>query len=123
MIHELEKEHFHRCASLVIKDRHIEVQAIVSGVDPGRIYVDDPAAPRSAMIWQGNLDGFSFLGDPTNDAFNQAVPEFVEQAIAPDARRLGLGWFEGYGHHPRWDATIEKMLLTKSRQNGFKTYT
>jgi GNAT superfamily N-acetyltransferase len=52
--------------------------AVLAGAHPGRVFVDDPVHPRSALLATfitGEADGvWAFLaGDPSNGTFNRAV--------------------------------------------------
>lgn len=114
VIYELQASEFNKCKPLIHEQRHVEVRAIVEGNNPGRIFVDDPAAPRTALVWFGNQDGFAFIGDPENEAFNQNINKYFEDVIIPEAKKLDLQWFEGFGDDSAWDATIEQVF--KNRQ-------
>ncbi|MBM7583982.1 hypothetical protein JOC86_000519 [Bacillus pakistanensis] len=41
--------------------------AVVEGINPRRIFVDDHVSPSSGLIWLGNNDGFIFIGNENND--------------------------------------------------------
>ncbi|MFV8827904.1 GNAT family N-acetyltransferase [Alkalihalobacterium sp. APHAB7] len=110
MIYELKSEEFPKCQPLVIKGKHIEIQAIIAGNNPGRIFVDNRFDPTSGFVWFGNLDGFAFIGNVNNETFTREVDAFFNNEIIGEAKRLGLQWFEGFGHDPSWDSAIEKMF-------------
>lgn len=110
MISELKSDDFHKCLGLLNAEGQIEVKAIVNGVNPGRIFVDNLNAPGTGLIWLGNNDGFIFMGDENNEAFNSSINAFIDDVIVPEARRSGLEWFEGSGHHPGWDKTLERLF-------------
>lgn len=114
MLYELKKNEFYKCKSLVNENGHLEVKAIVEGNNPGRIFVDNKAAPQTGLIWFGNLDGFAFIGNPNNESFNQYINRFIDDVIAPEAKKLGLEWFEGLGNDQAWNKTIERLF--KHRQ-------
>ncbi|MBS9801727.1 GNAT family N-acetyltransferase, partial [Bacillus toyonensis] len=58
MISELNKSDFYKCKGLVNEKGHLEVKAVIEGVNPGRIFVDNISSPNSGLIWLGNNDGF-----------------------------------------------------------------
>lgn len=62
MIYELEQDQFIRCKHLVKQERHLDVQAIIEGNNPGRVFVDHVDLPQSGLVWFGNLDGFHYFG-------------------------------------------------------------
>ena len=113
MITELNKLDFYKCKDLLNKNGQLEAKAIIEGVNPGRVFVDHVDAPTSGLIWLGNDDGFIFIGDENNDAFNNELNTFLDQTIKPDALLGGLQWFEGVGNHPKWNQTIEKVFNTR----------
>lgn len=49
---------FYRCNSLVNEQGKLEVKAVIEGVNPGRIFVDNIFSPNSGLIWLGYNDGF-----------------------------------------------------------------
>lgn len=111
MIFELEREHFYRCKDLVNRTFNIECKAIVEGINPGRIFVDNIEDPKSALIWQGNLDGYNFVGNANNPTFNREIRQFIDQEIIPQAKALGLNWFECIGDHSSWYSVIKNDLF------------
>lgn len=110
MISELKKRDFHKCMRIVNERGQIEAKAVIAGVNPGRIFVDNLHAPTSGLIWLGNNDGFIFIGDENNEQFHLELNSFIDTVIAQDARRIGLQWFEGVGNHEGWDKTIERLF-------------
>lgn len=61
MISELNKADFYKCNSLVNQKGQLEVKAVIAGLNPGRIFVDNIYSPNSGLIWLGNNDGFGEL--------------------------------------------------------------
>ncbi|MFD2443012.1 GNAT family N-acetyltransferase [Bacillus sp. CGMCC 1.16607] len=124
MIIELKKENFYICKDLINPKGQLEVKAIIEGINPGRIFIDNFESPRSGLIWQGNNDGFYFIGESNNDQFNAEINHFIECKIAIEAKELGLVWFEGFGNHSDWNPTIEELFkhrdLGKWNQRAYK---
>ncbi|MGN7479319.1 GNAT family N-acetyltransferase [Solibacillus silvestris] len=116
MISELKQNDFRKCLGLLNEQGQLEAKAIIAGVNPGRIFVDDTVTPDSGLIWLGNNDGFIFIGNESNEQFNKEINNFIDEVIAPEAKEIGLNWFEGVGNHEKWNATIE--LLFKHREYG-----
>ncbi|BAB05803.1 GNAT family N-acetyltransferase [Halalkalibacterium halodurans] len=108
MISELPTEEFFRCKGLLDEHGHIEAKAIVEEINPGRIFVDNTDFPNSGLIWLGNNDGFIFIGDESNEPFNKELNSFIDTVITPEAKKVGLTWFEAIGNHRKWDETIKK---------------
>ncbi|MBG9540289.1 GNAT family N-acetyltransferase [Bacillus thuringiensis] len=110
MISELSKNDFYKCSSLINEQGHLEVKAVIAGVNPGRIFVDNVSSPNSGLIWLGNNDGFFFIGDAENEEFNKEMNRFINHVIVPEARIAGLDCFEGIGDHSKWNKTIERIF-------------
>ncbi|MEC5425844.1 GNAT family N-acetyltransferase [Virgibacillus sp. C22-A2] len=110
MISELNKNDFYRCKNLLNQQGQLEVMAVIEGVNPGRIFVDSIASPNSGLVWLGNNDGFIFIGNEENEVFNNQINSFIDTVIIPDAKKVGLNWFEGIGNHPKWNKVIEKKF-------------
>ena len=114
MISELKKSEFSKCSDLLYEQGQIEAKAVVEGVNPGRIFVDDIESPTSGLIWLGNNDGFFFIGDERNERFNTELNHFIDEVIIPEAKKVGLTWFEGIGDHNKWDETIKKVFENRN---------
>lgn len=116
MISELKKLKFYKCNDLLYEQGQLEAKAVIKGVNPGRVFVDDIDSPTSGLIWLGNNDGFIFIGDEKNEGFNKELNNFIDKIIIPEAINVGLNWFEGIGNHRKWNTTIKKVF--KSRNLG-----
>ncbi|PFQ36882.1 GNAT family N-acetyltransferase [Bacillus cereus] len=110
MISELSKNDFYKCRGLINEQGQLEVRAVIAGVNPGRIFVDNISSPNSGLIWLGNNDGFFFIGNAENEEFNKEVNRFINNVIVPEARKVGLDYFEGIGNHSKWNKTIESIF-------------
>ena len=110
MICELSKNDFYKCNSLVNEHGQLEVKAVIAGVNPGRIFVDNVSSPNSGLIWLGNNDGFFFIGDAKNIEFNNTINDFIDEVIVPEAKKVGLNCFEAIGNHSNWNKTIDRIF-------------
>lgn len=84
-------------------------QAVLEGVEPGRIFVDNPDAPQTAFMVVREAWGY-LAGNPHNQAFNQALNRaiFAREVSSPEVPLLQLichpeGWHEEVAAicHPR----------------------
>ena len=110
MISELKKAEFLLCKDLLNEQGQLEAKAVIEGVNPGRVFVDDYKTPTTGLVWLGNNDGFLFIGDERNEKFNAEINHFIDTVITPEARKVDLAWFEGVGNHKKWDKVIEKLF-------------
>ncbi|MBN1660297.1 MAG: GNAT family N-acetyltransferase [Anaerolineae bacterium] len=77
MIHELDRADYAQVAPLF---HDLEFQpfclAVLAGLHPGRVFVDDPGRPAAAFL--SREDPWCYLaGDPGRDAFNRALNEAI----------------------------------------------
>ncbi len=88
MITELNTSDFYKCKSLINEKGNLEVKAVIKGVNPGRIFVDNSDSPKTGLIWLDNNDGFFFIGDEDNNLFNNCINDFIDKIITPEAKKL-----------------------------------
>lgn len=73
MVYELPPRDYDRVAHLFepLAQRPF-CAAVLAGVEAGRVFVDDPSAPRTALLVTRDVWGY-LAGAPDNDAFNRAL--------------------------------------------------
>lgn len=110
MIVELDKSEFGKCRGLLHPGGQLEAKAIVEGINPGRIFVDNRLQPETGLIWLGNNDGFLFIGKEDNESFNTSINYFIDSFITEEAKKVHLDCFEAIGNHNKWNKTIEEVF-------------
>jgi RimJ/RimL family protein N-acetyltransferase len=76
MIYELAKADYGKVRPLFqALQFHLTSAAVLDGHCPGRVFVDDPADPRTAFMF--SPEGCYLAGNPDNDAFNGALNEAI----------------------------------------------
>ena len=50
---------------------HLSSLAVLDGVNPGKVFVDDPAAPQSSYLY--SPEACYLAGNPNNETFNRAL--------------------------------------------------
>lgn len=98
VIHELRRDQYERVGPLFRPLRwHLASAAVIDGNSPGRVFVDDPARPRTAFML--SPEGCYLAGDLDNGAFNAAFNRLVvaERALGEPVSVLCLvvhpeGW-------------------------------
>ncbi|MFW6287581.1 MAG: GNAT family N-acetyltransferase [bacterium] len=121
MIIELDKEEFHKVRHLLEGRRiNLEIKAVVEGYNPGWVFVDNTERPNTAMVWSRGIEGCYFIGDVNNSFFNKYINLFIDEKIAPRAKKMGLDVFEFSGTSAEWDENLElvfnKRNIHKSKQ-------
>jgi GNAT superfamily N-acetyltransferase len=103
---ELTPENFFLAAPLFAEIPHHRVIAfsVLEGSCPGRVFVDDPGAPRAALI-SSITEFFIFSGDALNQVFNCAIQEQVIPGLVQQMGSVALS-----GPTPQWQAAIDRIL-------------
>ncbi|MBN2548529.1 MAG: GNAT family N-acetyltransferase [Anaerolineales bacterium] len=89
-------------------NNHLGVQAILSQQMPGKIYVDYPASPHSALLQHGQR--FYLAGQADNQTFNRAVRSYFENIVIPETREIGAEGFILYFTPDDWQPKLELIM-------------
>ena len=82
----------------------LSLDALIAGNSPGTLWVDDPAAPRSALMWDGD-GSVALAGDANNAAFLQEAAALIAERVLPRHRSLKIR----YGH-PGWEGAMAALF-------------
>ncbi len=105
-MHELTREDFSLAAPLfaAIPHHRVIVFSVLEGACPGRVFVDDRAAPHAALV--SSITEFGcFGGDAHLEDFNRAVAEQVLPAWVAQTGSLALS-----GPTSAWQPVIDTLL-------------
>ncbi|WP_434752210.1 GNAT family N-acetyltransferase [Paenibacillus amylolyticus] len=109
MITELNVSEFHKIKHLTDAYRNIEVKAVASGMNPGRVYVDDAANPEAALIWVQGQSGYQLIGNAQSKVFRSELRMYIENHIYPELATLQISDVEiGVADHT-WGEVLEHM--------------
>jgi RimJ/RimL family protein N-acetyltransferase len=76
MIYELNKQDYEKVRPLYQGlDYHLTIRAVIEGTGPGRIYVDNVSAPKTAFIC--SVEGYYLAGAAENAGFNNALGALI----------------------------------------------
>ncbi len=114
MVTELPQRDFRVVRPLLGPDfAYPEALSVVEGTNPGWVFTDDSASPRTALIWSKGIEGFYLVGIARNSRFLTALDAFVDRVVTPRAMQLGLRWFEVNGADESWGPVIEKTFRAR----------
>jgi len=122
MIHELDAPRYERVAPIFGKSKQfVPVHAVLQGRFPGKVYVDDPDAPRSAVVWA--LTRWAYIGgEARNQPFNRDLPGLITNTLFPLSLQLQFRWFELYAPPSKdWEATIEQALAALRPEKHYES--
>jgi RimJ/RimL family protein N-acetyltransferase len=91
---------------------HLVVESILAGLTPGRMFVDDVIAPRTAVAWfQRRL----FLaGEWTQTAVNHALHHLITTVYYPELAAIGPRWTAfTLVYTPGWQDVMDVVLAGK----------
>ena len=110
MLNPLSESQFERVQPLFQgTNLSLVINAVIAGNSPGKLWGDDPAAPRSALMWD-SAHCLYLVGSADNDAFNHALTDLIAEQIAPEALDRHLGVFKLYTSAEAWDRQIEVIF-------------
>ena len=106
MIVELQSDEFEKARAIFAgENTHVAINATIDGNCPGRIFVDDPATPMAAFIWNDIRYGF-LAGDPDNNAFVASLSVLLGETLLPEAEGSHDPTLILYPYPQSWQAKI-----------------
>ncbi len=116
MLHELKRDEFDRISHLLVGARiNLETRAIAAGNSPGWVLVDDSEHPQTALVFSRGQEGFYFVGEEDNPAFEAEIWPTI-QTLLPRLRIIGVNRFEYSGTSLAWDASLERLFAHENCQ-------
>lgn len=113
MIIELEKEHFKTVLPLNTY-YNLEIAAILSRYNTGRVFVDDKYQPKTGIIWTD--DGVFFIGTPHNDQFKSDLKDFIRKVAKPERQKFDRSNWYICSVSPEWDEAIKTFFEDNTLQ-------
>jgi len=89
-----------------------EAMAVLSGKNPGWVFVDNPETPNTAAVYSIGGEGFLMLGNEDNADFNSSLALFIDSEFKIRLASIGFNCVEISGH-PRWNSHIEEVFKYK----------
>jgi RimJ/RimL family protein N-acetyltransferase len=111
MIHALNKTDYEKARPLFqpLTEYLLFCTGVLEGKYPGRVFVDDPAHPRTAFMI--TRDMWCFLaGDPHNDAFNRALNAAI---LAREVVGEGVSVLLLHCHPEDWDGQLAAVFAPR----------
>lgn len=109
MISELNKNEFYKVRHITDLTSNIEVKAVASGLNPGRIYVDDATNITAILIWIKGQNGFQLMGNARSAPFLNELGEFMKVYIEPELLRLHINTVEIGVVDESWEDVLHRM--------------
>jgi len=116
MLHELSRDEYEKVRPMVGDKTNLAARAVISGNNPGWIFVDNKESPQTALVWAKGVEGSYLMGKTSNRTFNAALNLFVDEVIKPRSLALGYTWFEVSGTQEEWEEVIEEIFYRRGLQ-------
>jgi len=112
MLQELKPNEFERARPLFQGfDYSLSIQAALEGTNPGRIFVDDTAQPRTAFVL--TVEGYLLAGEYDNPATNEALRRFLKKQIFTGQVFVNGNESMSLAVHPlAWEAKLPDLIPT-----------
>ncbi len=90
---------------------HLElvIDGVIAGNSMGRLWADDPAQPRAALLWDGRH--CFYLGGEASSEAACAMNDIFSNVILPEARARGLSVFKAVGSGAGWGAKEGRQVF------------
>src|SRR5712692_8915546 len=92
---------------------HLAVQTVLAGILPGRIYVDDPASPQTAILIPSNQHRIYVSGEPAPRLLADVIHLLFKESHAESY------WFMIFYPSDTWKPTLEHMLQKQETDSGW----
>lgn len=90
---------------------HLAVMSVLAGTLSGRIYVDEPASPRTAMLVPANQHRLYIVGPPERPMLDDVMRQLLERSQAETEEFLVF-----YDASQPWERILDQVL---QQQEGF----
>jgi RimJ/RimL family protein N-acetyltransferase len=112
MFEELKPNDFERVRSLFQGfDYSLSIQAAIDGNNPGRIFVDNIEAPRTALAL--TVEGTLLAGEHSDPDINQDLSQLFESQIFTGQVFVEEDWSMTLAVHPEaWEAKLTELIPT-----------
>jgi hypothetical protein len=85
------------------------IDGVLAGNSVGQAWADDPAQPRTALMWDKGYIIY-VVGDAGNIDINQQLGEFFTTQLAPAARATGIDGFKFVYGNPAWERQMATVF-------------
>ena len=113
---ELQLEEFERVRELFTEvEYNLNCMAVISGINPGRIWVDSKEKPTCGFLVD-NVWAYFLAGDPNNKEFNKAIGMILKDELFSQAEKkegINQGEWVMYFEDKEWFDKIENEFAIK----------
>jgi len=120
MSYELRKSDYYKVRHL-LKELSFTLSddAVMKGIRPGKICVDDVKNPKTAFVWAKPSE-FCLAGYPDNDQFNSSLQNLIVEEIAPELLSRNLNFSVVFCCSDVWDSKIQFIFKSLSSTKKYR---
>lgn len=113
-MHELDRNHYDSVRPLVqaLAAYNVSVPALLDGINPGRVFVDNPATPRA--VFMETVEGHHLAGDPASDVFITQINTYLRGNFYNDADTVTGGAIALCIDPPGWEQQLDALFHPRS---------
>lgn len=125
LIVKLPKENYYKIDKLLVstqeKNENV-LNAVISGMNQGVVYVDQIKEPRTAIVYAVGL-GYYLLGDPENALFNSHLGNLIFRQLKQESLDLcgGTGFIANI-FNESWKKALKKVVDGRKYYVGYNVY-
>ncbi|NIM95863.1 MAG: GNAT family N-acetyltransferase [Anaerolineales bacterium] len=110
MLQELMPNECFRATNLFLDlDYSLSIRALIEGNSPGRIFVDEPLAPKTAFAL--TVEGYFLAGDYENSKTNQELRHFLKEKIFTGKVYVNSDTYMSLGIYPSaWEDRLPELI-------------
>ncbi|MGF7047837.1 GNAT superfamily N-acetyltransferase [Paenibacillus sp. DS2015] len=120
MITELNKQDFYKVMHMTEQCNNLEVRAVVSGINPGWVYVDHPIEVTAALIWICGQTGFHVIGNSKSINFINGLNTYMSNVIEPKLKKLNINFVEISVGNESWAEMIQTIFNKHNISNDIQ---
>lgn len=95
---------------------HLAALTVLAGIAPGRVYVDDPASPGTAILIPSNQHRVYVSGEPAPNMLADVIPMLFKQPLAESYE------FLVYYSSNTWKHPLEQLLQKQETFTGWRQF-
>jgi hypothetical protein len=99
---------------------HALVAALFEGCATGRVFVDDPAAPRAGMLVCNSR--MLWAGDPSQTGFLSEMARIFSDELIPAQRARGNGAYLVHAAGEAWNSALTQFFGDRQLYHGTRQY-
>lgn len=93
--------------------RFPEIVSIIEENNPGRIFVDEIAEPKTSLIWNQGMRGFYLIGDSNNAFFLSSLNDFIDKNLKRFLKSRRINYIEVSGNTQEWNIIIQEVFKNR----------